>query len=184
MQAVDQAKAQLDQAKAQVNLADAAIERAQADLKAANANVKEKQADFERENAYLAFRQIQFERIKHLYELRAIEEKLVDQNRKDRDAAFEAKNAAKAAIEPPMLRSRPKRPKSRKPPPILPMPKPKFRSRKPNWRRPRSLSTISEIRAPKDYSGVITKRSFHVGDFIRTADQGGRTPDSGRRTHR
>ena len=182
VQAVDQAKAQLDQAKAQVNLAEAAIDRAQADLKAAKANVDEKKADLKRETAYLAFRQIQYERIKHLYELRAIEEKLVDQNRKERDAAVEAENAAKAAIETAKAEVSAKTAKIVEATADLSNAKAKVQVAEAELAKAKVFVDYLDIRSP--YLGVITKRSFHVGDFIRTADQGGATADSGRRAHR
>ena len=173
-QAVDQAKAQLEQAKAQVKLAEAAIDRAQADLKAAKANVDEKQADLKREIAYLAFRQIQYERIKHLYELRAIEEKLVDQNLKERDAATEAKNAAEAAIATANAEVSAKRAKIAEATADLANAKAKVQVAEAELAKAKVFVDYLEIRSP--YLGVITKRSFHVGDFIRTADQGGGQP--------
>jgi HlyD family secretion protein len=173
-QAVEQAKAQLDQAKAQVSLAEAAIDRAQADLKAAKANVDEKQADLKREKAYLAFRQIQYERIKNLYELRAIEEKLVDQNVKERDAAREAENAAKAAIETANAEVSAKKAKIVEATAELSNAKAKVQVAEAELAKARVFVDYLEIRSP--YLGVITKRTFHVGDFIRTADQGGGQP--------
>jgi len=171
VQAVDQAKAQLDQAKSQVSLSVAAIDRANADLRAANANVSEKEADLKRETAYLAFRQIQYERIKHLYELKAIEEKLVDQNLKERDAAREAENAAKAAIETAKAEVAAKRAKIVEAQADLANANAKVQVANAVLAKARVFVDYLEIRSP--YKGVITKRSFHVGDFIRAADQGG-----------
>jgi HlyD family secretion protein len=175
-QAVDQAKAQLDQAKAQVQLTEASIDRARADLDAANANVSEKQSDLKRETAYLAFRQIQYDRIRHLYELKAIEEKLVDQNLKERDAAKEAENAAKAAIDTAVAEVAAKKAKVVEAQADLANAKAKIQVADAVLAKAKVFVGYLEIRSPKDYSGVVTKRSFHVGDFIRAADQGGGVP--------
>ncbi len=171
IQAVDQAKAQVDQAKAQVKLAGAAIDRANADLRAAQAIVGEKEADLRRETAYLAFRQIQYERIKHLYDLKAIEEKLVDQNLKERDAAREAENAAKAAIETSKSEVAAKQAKIVEAQADLANAKAKVQVANAELAKAKVFVDYLEIRSP--YKGVITKRTFHVGDFIKAADQGG-----------
>ena len=176
VQAVDQARAQLDQAKSQVKLTEAGIDRAKADLEAAEANVGEKRADLKRETAYLAFRQIEYDRIRHLYDLRAIEEKLVDQNLKERDAAQAAENAAKAAIQTAIAEVAAKTAKIVEAQADLANAKAKVQVANAVLAKAKVFVDYLEIRAPKDYTGVITKRSFHVGDFIRAADQGGGTP--------
>lgn len=168
-QAVEQALAQVEQANAQVKLAVAAIDRANADLQAARANVVEKEADLNRETAYLAFRQIQYDRIRHLYELKAIEEKLVDQNLKERDAAREAENAARAAIETAKAEVSAKQAKVVEAQADLANAKAKVQVAEAELAKARVFVGYLEIRSP--YKGVITKRSFHVGDFIRAADQ-------------
>jgi HlyD family secretion protein len=176
VEAVEQAKAHLEQAKAQVKLAEAGIERANADLKVANANVIEKAADLRRETAYLAFRQIEYERIQHLYDLKAIEEKLVDQNLKDRDAALEAKNAAKAAIESAKAEVAAKQAKVAEAVANVTNAKAKVQSSAAELAKAKVFQEYLEIRSP--YTGVVTKRTYHVGDFIRAAEQrsGGATP--------
>ncbi|HUE14569.1 MAG TPA: efflux RND transporter periplasmic adaptor subunit [Planctomycetaceae bacterium] len=174
VEAVEQAKAHLQQAKAQVKLAEAGIERANADLKAANANVIEKEADLRRETAYLAFRQIEYERIQHLYDLKAIEEKLVDQNLKDRDAALEAKNAAKAAIESAKAEVTAKQAKVVEAVANVTNAKAKVQLSAAELAKAKVFQEYLEIRSP--YTGVVTKRTYHVGDFIRAAEQGSGTP--------
>jgi HlyD family secretion protein len=173
-QAVEQAKAQLVQAKSQVNLAVAAIDRAKADLEAAHANVSEKEADLKRETAYLAYRQIQYERIKKLFDLKAVEEKLVDQNLKERDAALEAQNAAKAAIKTADAEVAAKQAKIVEAEADLANARAKVQVAAAQLAKSKVFMDYLEIRSP--YQGVVTKRMFHVGDFIRAADQGGASP--------
>ena len=173
-QAVEQAKAQIDQAKAQVSLSEAAIVRATADLRAARANVREKESDLKCETAYLAFRQIQYERIKNLYDLKAVEEKLVDQNVKERHAAREAENAANAAIETAKAEVSAKQAKIVEVQADLANSKAKVQVADAVLEKAKVFVNYLEIRSP--YKGTITKRNFHVGDFIRPADQGGGTP--------
>src|SRR5207302_365348 len=40
--------------------------------------------------------------------------------------------------------------------------------------RSQVLLDYTAVKSP--YTGVVTRRSFHIGDFIRSADQGGTTP--------
>lgn len=174
VEAVEQAEAHLEQAKAQVKLADAGIDRAKADLRAAKASVNEKEADLKRETAYLAYRQIQYERIKHLYELKAIEEKLVDQNLKDRDAVREAENAAKAAIETAKAEVSAKEAKVVEAQADLANAKAKVQVSAAELAKAKVFEGYLGIRSP--YTGVVTKRTYHVGDFIRAADQGSGSP--------
>jgi HlyD family secretion protein len=174
VQAVEQSKAELAQAQAQRNLAEASIDRAKADVKAADSRVNEKQADFKRATAYLAFRQIEYERIRDLYSLRAIEEKLVDQNVKERDAALEARNAAKAAIQTAQSDLDAKKAKVAEAQADLANASAKIDVTKAVLAKAAVFVNYLEIRSP--YKGVITERSFHVGDFIRAAGPGERIP--------
>jgi RND family efflux transporter MFP subunit len=174
VQAVDQAKAQVKQADAQVNLMEAGIVRALADVDAAQANIVEKQADLRRATAYLTFRQIQYTRISNLYNEKAIEEKLVDENRKERDAALEAESAAKAAISTAEAELAAKKAKVVEARAELANAKAKVQVAAAALQKAKVYVGYLEIRSP--YNGVVTKRTFHVGDFIRTAEQGGETP--------
>jgi RND family efflux transporter MFP subunit len=174
VQAVDQAKAQLLQADAQVNLMEAGIVRALADVDAAQANIVEKQADLRRATAYLTFRQIQYERISHLYNEKAIEEKLVDENRKERDASLEAESAARAAISTAQAEFAAKKARVVEARADLANAKAKVQVAAAVLEKAKVYVGYLEIHSP--YNGVVTKRSFHVGDFIRTAEQGGETP--------
>jgi len=174
VQAVDQAKAEVRQADAQVKLMEAGIVRARADVDAAQANIVEKQADLRRATAYLAYRQIQYERISHLYNEKAIEEKLVDENRKERDAALEAESAAKAAISTAQAELAAKKAKVAEAQAELANAQAKVQVAAAALEKAKVFVSYLEIRSP--YNGIVTKRSFHVGDFIRTAEQGGETP--------
>ena len=109
-------------------------------------------------------------RIKHLYELKAIEEKLVDQNLKDRDAAREAENAAKAAIETAKAEVSAKDAKVVEAHADLANAKAKVQVSAAELAKAKVFEGYLEIRSP--YTGVVMKPHYHVGDFIRSADQG------------
>jgi HlyD family secretion protein len=171
VQAVEQSKAELAQANAQLNLAVASLTRAKADVTAADSRLSEKQIDLRRETAYREFRQIEYERIRNLYSLRAIEEKMVDQNVKNRDAALQAENAAKADVQSAQSDLAAKKAKVAEADAELANARAKIEMTKATLAKAEVYVNYLEMRSP--YKGVITLRSFHVGDFIRAAGPGG-----------
>ena len=79
VQSRDQAKAEVEQAEAKSELAKAAVARADADVGAAEAGVAEKQAELTRVKGDLNFRNIQYQRIRQLFELKSIDQRLVEE---------------------------------------------------------------------------------------------------------
>ena len=164
VQAVEQSKAELAQANAQLNLAVASLTRAKADVTAADSRLNEKQIDLRRETAYREFRQIEYERIRDLYSLRAIEEKMVDQNVKNRDAALQAENAAKADVQSAQSDLAAKKAKVAEADAELANARAKIEMTKATLAKAEVYVNYLEMRSP--YKGVIALRSFHVGDFV------------------
>ena len=95
---VDQARAALEQAKAQVAQADARVMTAEADEGAARAAIEQAQAEVERANAARTFREKQYKRIKSLFELKSVDERLVDEKEDEKDAARAAQHLAEAGV--------------------------------------------------------------------------------------
>jgi HlyD family secretion protein len=174
IQSRDQARAELKHAEAQLQLSESAVARAQADVAAAQAGVEEKKAELTRANAYLSFRKIQFERMSHLYELKSVDERLVEENRKELDAAQAAVEATQASIrtaEKDVLAKQAKVSQSR--------------ANVDNARAKVVVATallqkaqvyVDYLKILSPYRGVITARGYHIGEFIRSPDQGRQTP--------
>ena len=172
VQARDQAKAELEQAKARLELTKAAVVRAQADVGAAEARVSEKQAELTRANAYLSFRKIQFERMTRLYELKSIDQRLVEESRKERDAAQAAVDATQAAIQTAQTSVVAQKAKVAQTKADVLNAKAKVDVAQALLQKAQVYVDYLKIVSP--YSGVITERGFHVGDFIRAPEGGPR----------
>ncbi len=172
VQSRDQAKAEVEQAKAKVQLANAAVVRAQADVGAAEAGVAEKNAELTRANAYLSFRKIQYGRMTHLFELKSIDQRLVEESQKERDAAQAAVEATKAAINTAQTEVTAKKAKVAE-----------ARAKVDNAKANVDVSTallqkaqvyVDYLKIVSPYTGIITERGYHVGDFIRAPEGGAR----------
>lgn len=172
VQSRDQAKAGVEQAKAKMQLANAAVARAQADVGAAEAGVSQKKAELTRASAYFSFRKIQYERMSHLLELKSIDQSLVEESKKELDAAQAAVEATQAAIHTAQTAVVAKNTKVAE-----------VRATVDNAQANVKVATallqkaqvyVDYLKIVSPYNGVITERGFHVGDFIRAPDGGAR----------
>jgi multidrug efflux pump subunit AcrA (membrane-fusion protein) len=93
-----QANAALAQARAQVEQMKARVATAEADFEAATAMIERAKADLDHTASTRSFRKKQFDRISELFELKSIDERLVDEKQEQLDAALAAESAARAAI--------------------------------------------------------------------------------------
>jgi HlyD family secretion protein len=96
---VQRNKAALDQAKAKVAQMDARLVSAKADRDAVKAFVKQSEASAKSAMAWLRFRDKQLNRMKELFALKSIDERLVDEMQERFEAATESQNAAVATVE-------------------------------------------------------------------------------------
>ncbi len=169
-----EAEAAVNQAEAVVAQMKARVETAKAEHDAAVANIKLAESELSKSESYLEFREIQFKRIDELFKKDAIDERLVDEKHEQRDAAQAAKNSAEASIV--AAKSQVVAAKAR----IVSAEadvqdaQAKVRLAQAQVGKARVYVDYTKIISP--YDGVITRRSFHVGDFVRAADQGGSTP--------
>jgi HlyD family secretion protein len=172
VQSRDQAKAEVEQAKAKLQLANATVVRAQADVGAAEAGVSQKKAELTRANAYLSFRKIQYGRMSRLLELKSIDQRLVDESQKERDAAQAAVEATEAAIRTAQTEVAAKTAKVAQ-----------ARANVDNAKAELDVAVallqkaqvyVDYLKIVSPYTGVITERGYHVGDFIRAPDEGTR----------
>jgi RND family efflux transporter MFP subunit len=95
---VEHDQAVLAQAKARVEQMNARVTSARADLEAAQAAVKQAMATHRSKKALRRFHEQKLKRYQDLWRSQSIEERLVEEQTEQRDAAIEAENAAEAAI--------------------------------------------------------------------------------------
>jgi RND family efflux transporter MFP subunit len=171
---VQREAALLRQAQAQVSQMKAHVATAVADQKVADANVKQMEADLTRVDATLSFREKQYARIKALYDLNSVDEKLVDEKDDERMAALAAQHAAQAAIIAAKAQVSAAAAKIDQAEADLAEAEARVQVSQAELEKTQVLLQYTKIVSP--YDGVITARNFHVGDFIRAADQGAVLP--------
>jgi RND family efflux transporter MFP subunit len=162
------------QAEAQVLQMEARVATTKADFDAATAAIAQAEAELEKAESFLTFREIQYTRISHLFELKSIDERLVDEKHEQRDAAAAAKRAAQAAILTTKAQAAAAKARIAQAQADVVDAKAKVDVAKANVAKAQVFVDYTKIVSP--YKGVVTKRNFHVGDFIRAADQGGNQP--------
>ena len=171
---MNHAEAALAQARAQVTQMEARVATARADFEAAKANIKLADAELVKATANLGFRTIQYERIKHLFELKSIDARLVDEKDEQREAARAAEHSARAAILSAKAQADASEAKIAQAQADVLDAEAKVQLAQSTVGRAQVFLEYTRIVSP--YKGVVTQRSFHVGDFIRAADQGGTKP--------
>lgn len=170
----DQAKAAVDQAKAAVAQAEARVLTAQADKEAAQATVKQNEAEVDRTIATRSFREKQYQRIKDLFEARSIDGRLVDEKFEEMESALAAQHAAEAAVATAKAQVSAAGAKVEQAKSDLANAKAQVEVAEATRARANVFVDYTRIISP--YDGVVTKRSYFLGDFIRAADQGGLVP--------
>ncbi len=171
---VDRGKAAVDQAKAEVLQAEARVETAEALREAALATVKQAEAEVERADATRVFREKQHERIKDLFAHRAIDERLVDEKLEEMNAARAAELAAKATVLTYKANVGSAEAKVVEAKSDVMHAKAEVEVAQAALAKAEVFAAYLQIISP--YDGVVTKRNFFRGDFIRAADQGGTMP--------
>ena len=166
--------AAVDQAKAQVEQAQARVDTAKAERDAAVAFVKQAEAEVERAGAVREYREKQYERIKKLFDLKSIDERLVDEKldemkrwlarRACRRAGVLTAKAKVTAAEANVQQARAD----------LVNAKAKVEVAQAALRQGQGFVEYTQNLSP--YDGVVTKRNFFRGAFIRSAEQGGLVP--------
>jgi RND family efflux transporter MFP subunit len=174
VKAVEQDQAAVTQAKAQVVQAQARVATAVAEREAAEAAVKQSAAEVDRTAAVRAFREKQYARIKSLYELKSIDERLVDEKLDEMEAARASEAAAKAAVLTAKAHVGAAQAKVDQAEADLADAQANVDVAQAALAKAQVFVDYSQIVSP--YDGVVTKRKFFRGDFIRSADQGGLVP--------
>ncbi len=171
---VQQAAAAVAQAKSEVEQMKARIVTAEAKWQASVAAVAQAEAELGRATAQRVFREIQYKRFKNLLDLKSIDERVVDEKEDEMLAARSSEKAAQAAIVTAKA--------------DVAAAAATIEEAKANLQNSQAKVRVAQSVLDKDtvwagyrtiaspYSGVVTKRTFHLGDFIRGAERSGETP--------
>lgn len=168
---VQQDTADVVRAEAKVDQMKAAITTAEADLGAATAAVALAQAEKKSKASYRAFREKQRDRIKDLVARMAIDAKLADEQEDQYQAAVSAELAAGEAGGVARQKEAAARARVQQAQADLRHAEAEVLTAKARLEKSQVFLDYTIIRSP--YTGVITKRNFHPGDFVRSAEAGG-----------
>lgn len=163
------ARAELKRAKTEVTLAEARVHTAESQYRAAAAAVEEARADLKKADANLTFREIQYHRIKDLFEKKAIDERLVDEKDEERHAAAATQISARAAII--TARAQEDAAQARVEQAKAELEDAHARVEVAAAQVGNAQVFVGYTRIVSPYHGVITRRTFHNGDFIRAAEK-------------
>lgn len=172
---VKQDTADVVRAEAKVDQMKSAITTAEADVGAATASIALAQAELKSRVSYRAFRGKQRNRINELVARNAIEAKVADENEDQYQAAMASELAATEAVNAARQKETASRARVKQSQADLRYAEAEVLTAKARLEKSQVLLDYTIIRSP--YTGVVTKRNFHPGDFIRSAESGGdRTP--------
>lgn len=168
---VKQDAADVTRAEARVDQVKAAIATAEADLGAATAAIALAQAEKKSKVSYRAYRAKQRDRIQELVSRKAIDAKLADEQEDQYQAAVSAELAATEAIGAARQKEAAAHARVQQAHADLKYALAEVATAKARLEKSQVFLDYTTIRSP--YRGVITKRNFHPGDFVRSADAGG-----------
>jgi len=171
---LDHAKAELEQAAAQIAQTKARVLTADADREAAAAAVHQAEAEIEKATAFRAFREKQYQRIKSLYEVKSIDARLVDEKQDEMESAQAAERVAQAGALTAEAQLTAAKAKVEQAKSDVANAEAQYRVAQSDVEKRQVYVDFTRIISP--YNGVITKRNFFAGAFIRAADQGGNVP--------
>jgi RND family efflux transporter MFP subunit len=174
LKAVDQAAALLDQSNAMVKVAEAKIRSAESMKKASIAMLGQRKAEVAAKTAFREYRYKQEERIRGLVEKNAVERKLLDEAIDQYEASVGDEKAAQAAILTAEADVSAKQAQIEQAQADLIDARANVEVSKANLEKAQVMASYTKITSP--YDGVVTLRSFHRGDFIRSASEGGSIP--------
>jgi RND family efflux transporter MFP subunit len=170
----DQARAALGQARAKVRLSEARVLTAEADRVSAAAVVTQAQADIAKLTAARAFRQKERDRIAELVRREAVEPRLLDEQQDQLDSAVGAERAGEAAVATAKAGVAATTARVAQAQAELEQSRADVATAEADLAKAEVYVDYTRITSP--YTGVVTRRSFHDGDFIRSAAEGGTIP--------
>lgn len=168
---VQRNRAAVEQARSKVRQMKARVASARADRVAADSAVVQAAATAKSSAAWVRFRALQHKRMKDLFATRSIEEKLVDESKERYEASVETELSAKAAIETTRAQVIARVAKIDAALADEEEADSEVLLTQAELRKAEVLLSFATIRAPFD--GVIVARNLFVGDFVRSANEGG-----------
>lgn len=172
--AVGEAEATLEQAKAQAKQAEARVKAAEADRETAAAALAQTEADVDKFVANRRLAEAQYARIADLHQRKAVPKKLLDEQQRDLDSAVAAEKTARLAVRTAKARTLGSAAKVDQAQADLAEARAAVGVAESRLAKARVDLGYSRIVAPFD--GVVTRRSFHPGAFIRAASDGSQPP--------
>ena len=170
----DQARAALEQAKAKLKLAEARVVTAQADRESAAALVQQNVDDVARYTANRDFRKKELDRITGLFNRQAVAGELVDEQQRQYEAAQASERSSQAAVVTSRAQVSASEARVEQAKADVESARADVDAAAADLAKAEVLLEYTKITSP--YDGVITLRSFHDGDFIRSASEGGTIP--------
>lgn len=172
---VKQDKAEVARAEAKVDQMTSAVATAEADLGASTAGVSFARAEAKSKESYRAYREKQRNRFRELIASTTIEPKLADEQEDQYQAAVSAELAAAEAVNAAKQKEAAAGARVKQAQADLKYATAEVAVAKAKLEKSEVLLGYTVIRSP--YTGVVTKRNFHPGEFVRSAEAGGeRTP--------
>lgn len=170
----DQARAAVDQARGKIKQMESRILTARADRESAAAAVEQAKAAITRFTADRVYRKEERDRIAFLVQQKSVEQRLLDEQQKQLDAAVSAEAEAKAGVAAASAQLSAADARIAQADADLEAAKADLEANKAAEAHSQVLVDYTRIISP--YDGVVTLRSFHDGDFIRSAVDGGAIP--------
>ncbi|MBS0208356.1 MAG: efflux RND transporter periplasmic adaptor subunit [Planctomycetes bacterium] len=167
-------QAQVGLAQSKVEQAEARVNSAVANWRAAKAAEQQSEEDVNKAVATRVFREKAYSRIKELFELKSIEEKLVDEEQERRDSARASERAANAALVSARAQIDAALASVELAKADVHAAKQQVRVAEAAVERTQVSLDYAKIVAPFD--GVITVRNYYPGDFVPDAQQGASKP--------
>jgi RND family efflux transporter MFP subunit len=171
---VEQDKADVSRAEVKVEQVTAAVTTAEADLGAATAAIALARAEVKSKTSYREYREKQRNRLRELAAEQAIDRKLVDEQEDQFQAAVAAELAASESVNAAKQKEAAAASRVKQAQADLKYAAAEVAVARARLEKSRVLLGYTVIRSP--YTGVVTRRSFHVGDFVKAADAGERIP--------
>jgi HlyD family secretion protein len=167
-------RASLEQAKARVKQMEARVSSAQADHEAAKAAIVQADATHKSAGAWVRYRSKQYDRIKELFKLESIEEKVVDERKELYEASLETERAAMAAIATTNANLAAMAAKIKQADADVTGAESEVNVAQADLEKIHVMLDYAVIKAPFD--GEICNRSYFPGDFIRSASEAASQP--------
>jgi HlyD family secretion protein len=173
-QQVKMAEAKLKDTEATVAQYDARLTSAKADSKAAAALVAFAEAEVKSKTAYAVFRKKEYDRIKQLADQQAVDARLVDEQENQYEAAIAAEFASKEKVANSKAQAEAATARIASAEADLSEAKAQVAVASADLAKAKVWVGYTIITSP--YDGVVTKRNFFPGDFVRAAENGGSVP--------